>query len=504
MITQDVRFRLLGPLALLVEGSPVDLGGPRQRSLLAVLLVNAHKLVPIDHIIDTIWDEQPPETARRQVQNMVSALRRLLAGGRQLIVADGPCYRIQPGPGCLDAEVFSAMVSESRRLAGTGDAAAAVLRLRAALDLWRGPALLGLPGRGLAAAATHLAEERLAATELRFDQELALGRSSEIISELTAAVAGNPLRERLVGQLMRALHGSGRQAEALRLYLRVRTELSEELGIDPGNDLRQVHAMVLSGEPVPPAETAPPAPSLPPAQLPADVAGFVGRVEHLAALDDTISAGRRRAVIVGISGPAGVGKSTLAVHWAHRMRDHFPDGQIFLDLNGYGPTAPLALKCALAHLIEGLTGRPVAVPADPQSAAGMYRSLLAGKRVILVLDNVDDLASLLPLLPGAPGCVALVTSRDPLGGLSAAYGARLLALDTLAEDEAGLLLRQRLGPRVDEEAVAADRLIATCAGLPLALAAVGARAAARPRFSLTELADEISAPVSRAAKRTAA
>jgi DNA-binding SARP family transcriptional activator len=500
-----VAFQVLGPLRATVNGEPVLLGGPRPRAVLAVLLMNARRPVPVDHLIDAVWGEQPPDTARRQVQNCVSALRRVLRENPEaepLIVADDYGYQIRPAEGGLDAETFADGVAAGTRLASEGRTEQAVTRLRDALALWRGPALLGLRGWVIERAAASLEEQRLAALELRFELELTLGRHAEVVAELSAAVAEQPLRERLVGYLIQALHRAGRQAEAIYAYQRLRKDLDEELGIDPSPATQHLYASILTNDPDAEAApvggagtaaaTAPPTP----AQLPVDVAAFVGRDEALRALDDmasTVLDGSASGVMVAaIAGTAGVGKTTLAVHWAHRVRDRFPDGQLFVNLNGHGPDVPTHPGRVLAQLLMALNVPAERIPADVSASAALYRSTLTGRRVLLVLDNAADVEQVLPLLPGSAGVAVVVTSRDQLTGLVAAVGAPLLTLDVVSEAEAADLLAVRIGrERVAAEPVPVARIVARTARLPLALAIVAARAAAHPDFPLAALADEL-------------
>ncbi|WP_203903127.1 AfsR/SARP family transcriptional regulator [Virgisporangium aliadipatigenens] len=467
-----MRFLILGPLKVIDGDRAVVLGGRRRRTALAVLLANAGQVVPLEHLIDAMWAD-PPATARRQIQNEISALRRALAGGTPIDVV-GHGYRIAPGPGELDAREFTDLVAKALDLAGRDQPAAAADTLREALRLWRGPALMDLPGFAVEAAAVRLEEQRLAALEQCVDLELGLGRHADLVGELAELVTAHPLRERLVGQLMRALHGSGRQSEALEAYGHLRVRLADELGLQPGTRLRELHGAILRNDPTvrPPA----PAPSRTaaapaPAQLPADVSGFTGRAEHLHRLDALLREERPNAVVISaIAGMAGVGKTTLAVHWGHRVRDRFPDGQLYLDLRGFSGDAPVRPAEALTHLLYSLGEQPEQIPADVQTAAGRYRSLLADRRMLVVLDNAADADQVRPLLPGSAGCVVLITSRNRLPGLVARDGADRLLLDVLTPDEAFDLLATLLGPeRVAAEPAATAELARVCSYLPLAL-----------------------------------
>ncbi|MGN9907553.1 AfsR/SARP family transcriptional regulator [Phytohabitans sp. LJ34] len=487
-----MRFLVLGPLKVIDGDREVALAG-RRRTVLAVLLSNAGQVVPLDYLVDAVWDDGPPATARRQIQNDISALRRGLSGG---IVSDGYGYRIVPRPGELDAQVFADQVAEALELAGRGEHAAAAAELRSALGLWRGPALLGLSGRAVEAAAVRLDEQRLAAAEDCFDLELSLGRQRELVGELVELVAAYPLRERLVGQLMLALHGSGRQSEALAAYDRLRTRLADEMGLAPGSPLQQLQVAILRNDPaVDPPAAAPAvagdsgAAAAPPAQLPAQVSGFTGRDDHLRGLDELLPGRTGRAanavVITAIAGTAGIGKTALAVHWGHRVRSHFPDGQLYIDLRGFSVDAPVRAVEALAHLLRSLGEPAERIPADVQTAAGRYRSLLADRRVLVVLDNAVSADQVRPLLPGSPGCLVLVTSRDRLTGLLARDGAGSLTLDVLTPVEAYTLLEAVLGPdRVAAEPAATAELARICSHLPLALRVAAANLTSHPWTSI--------------------
>jgi DNA-binding SARP family transcriptional activator len=508
-----VEFRILGPPELIGRNGSISLPGRRQRTVLAMMLANAHHVVPLDHLVDAVWDDRPPATAKRQIQNCVAALRRLLAHnepGEPPIYAEGTGYRIMPGPDELDAQVFQDRVAAAHQLAAEGALLEAATEVRSALALWRGPALLGLTGSPVAAAAARLDEQRLAAHELHADVELRLGHHDALIGELTELVAANPLRESLVGQLMRALQRSGRQAEAIHVYHRLRALLSDELGIDPNASIQQLYTVILSNEPIGPRSPAsvgtnggtgdggtagtPGAALQPrpvPAELPADAAGFTGRTEALATLDDLLPGGaghdRGAVMISAITGTAGVGKTALAVHWAHRVKDRFPDGQLYVNLRGFDAHAPMSPIEALAQLLHALGVPAEQTPTHVQTATGLYRSLLAGQRALIVLDNAANAEQIRPLLPGTPGCQVVVTSRDRLSGLIAHDGARRLTLDVLSTEEADRLLTRVLGrDRVATEPTAAAELAEACSFLPLALRVAAANVANQPWSSLAE------------------
>jgi DNA-binding SARP family transcriptional activator/tetratricopeptide (TPR) repeat protein len=490
------------------------LAGRRQRTLLALLLINADRAVSLDALVDGVWDERPPSTAKRQVQNSLSALRRLLEGDQDgttapTIVAEGSAYRLRLAGSTLDARVFLAAVDEARRLGTAGETGRAVVALRAGLRLWRGPALAGLTGAALEAAAARLDERRWTATEDCVDLELRLGRHADLVGELTELVTALPLRERPVGQLMVALHRSGRQAEALEAYQRLRETLADEFGLEPGARLRELHAAVLrdedGGAESPPAPAAPTAPTAPtrsritPAQLPADVVGFTGRTGHLKELDELLPrdhlAGPGAASVTAITGTAGIGKTALAVHWGQRVRHHFPDGQLYVNLRGFAPDgAPVHPAEVLFGFLEALDVPPTRVPIGLSARSALYRSLLADRRMLVVLDNARNADQVRPLLPGSQHCLAVLTSRNVLSGLIAAEGARPVVLNVFASAEAQEMLAVRLGrERVAAEPDAVEEIVARCASLPLALAVAAARAAVRPGFPLASLAADLRA-----------
>ena len=483
-----MEFGILGPLRVTAEAGPVALGGRRPRTLLAMLLTHPDQVVSLDQLIDAVWDGRPPATARRQVQNDISALRRRLGEGGATIVADGRGYRIQPRPGELDSRVFEDGVARAATLAAAGRLTEAVDALRAALRLWRGPALLGLSGQALEAAAARLDEQRLTAIEQRCDLELRLGRHDEVVGELTELVAANPLREPLVGLLMLALHLAGRQADALQAYHQLRARLADEMGLDPAPALQRRFTAILNNDTW--VEAPPPAaPS--PRQLPADVAGFTGRREHLKQLDELLPGGDRRetaVVISTITGTAGVGKTALAVHWGHRVSDRFPDGQLYIDLRGHAQAEPVRPIDALAQFLRGLGVPAGDIPAEEATAAARYRSLLAERRVLVLLDNAAEPAQVRPLLPASPGCLVLVTSRQRLSGLAARDGARRLGLDVLGADEAQLLVERIAGgERVAAEPGAAAEVARMCSYLPLALRIAAATLLDHPEWRIEDL-----------------
>jgi DNA-binding SARP family transcriptional activator/tetratricopeptide (TPR) repeat protein len=453
-----MEYRVLGPLEVRADDRVLDLGGLRQRRILAMLLLHADRVVSVTRLAEAAWTEETPATTRRQVQNRMAALRSVLtpAGGFIDTAADGYLLRVRPGE--LDAHVFDDLLTRGR---AAGDPAV----LRRALGLWRGPALADLDSPVLAREAAALDEQRLAAVEDCVELELAAGRYEALVGELSDLVRANPLRERLVGQLMLALHRSGRSDTALAAYDELAGRLAEELGLDPGAELRRLRDAL---EPLPGS----PPPTHVPAQLPADVSSFTGRVGDLFTLDEILVDGHASPTLVisAIAGMAGVGKTALAVHWAHRIRDKFADGQLYVNLRGHARTPPLRPIDALAGFLRALGVDAHRVPTELSGVVALYREVVADKRVLVVLDNAADAEQVRPLLPPGPGSLALVTSRDALDSLVERDGARRLTLDVLSAEEAGVLLARILDPaRVDAEPVATAELARLCAYLPLAL-----------------------------------
>ncbi|MEU5400814.1 BTAD domain-containing putative transcriptional regulator [Streptomyces sp. NPDC005963] len=492
-----MEFRILGPLEVWTDdGRRARTEGAKQERMLAVLLLNAGAVVPVARLVDAVWDDEPPATAHRQVRNLAGLLRRKLAtaqDGPPALLTDGPGYRIAPDGHQVDARTFAHRVSVARQLAEHGEPVAAVQEFRSALGLWRGPVLDGLSGSLLTAGSVALNELRLTAWENCLDLEAELGRHRQIIPELTALVAEHPLRDRFVSQLVRALHRAGRQADGLAAYGRFARRLADELGLDPGPELQLLQRELLKGGPVPAAPSTRPRQQAPrPAQLPPALATFVGRRAELGALDGGLAGPSVAAGIDVVTGGAGTGKTALAVHWAHQVREHFPDGQLYVNLRGYAFGPPLAPYEALARFLRALDTDPERIPGTIDESAALYRSLLADRRVLVLLDNAHNAEQVRPLLPGSAGSLALVTSRDGLAGLTACDGARRLVLDVLPQTEAVELLARITGAdRTRAEPRAAAELAAACGHLPLALGIAAGRLAERPHRTLAEHAAEL-------------
>ena len=492
-----LTVELLGPLRVSVAGRPVELPAGRLRVLLAVLAMSAGRTVPTDRLATAVWGTDRGGDPRANVRTNVMRLRRALdvAEGQPIVARPGG-YLLAVQPDQVDALRFGRLVDEA---AAAGDRAAERSRLVAALALWRGTPFDGVRSDWLEQSVAPALQERyLTGVERLVDLNLASGWPPDPanatgpvgLAGLTELAERHPLRETLWARLLRVLEAAGRPAEALERYETVRLRLAEQLGADPSPELRQVHADLLTGR-------APRGNRPVPRQLPAAVDGFAGREVELAALDAMLDPpGEPRSsapLIAAIVGTAGVGKTTLATHWAHRVADRFPDGQLYVALRGYDPSAAAVRpEAAIRELLEALQVPPHRIPDGEAAQAGLFRSLVAGRRLLVLLDNARDADQVVPLLPGAPGCLVVVTSRDSLAGLVMTYGARPLTLDLLPPDEATRLLTRRLGQkRMAADPAAAEEIVRRCAGLPLALAIVAARAAIRPSHSLSAVADEL-------------
>jgi DNA-binding SARP family transcriptional activator len=495
-----IRFGLLGDVAAWIDGRPVDLGHARQQCVLAALLVEANTTVRVDQLTDRVWADRPPQRARETLYGYLYRLRKILAGAADVEITRRPGgYLIAVGPQAVDLHRFAHLLTEARAARDDEDS---LDRFDQALGLWRGgEAFAGLDAPWLDTCRRALHQQRLAAELDRADVALRLGRHHELLATLSARATEYPLDERLAGQVMLTLYRSGRPAEALERYRCTRRLLADELGADPGPELRRLHQQMLTADPAltpavdTPAADDPARPAIP-RQLPMPPPLFVGRDDELAQLDKAFDATGESGgpvVISAIGGAGGMGKTWLALHWAHRRLDRFPDGQLYVNLRGFdpsgGPVSPwLALRCFL----QALGVDPAAIPDDLDARSGLYRSLVAGRRMLVVLDNAADAAQATPLLPGSAGCVVLVTSRGQIASLVVAHGARPLTLDVLTETEARQLLVDLLGAeRVAREPDAVTALAERCAGLPLALSILAARAASQPRIPLGALADEV-------------
>lgn len=507
-----MEFRLFGEVEVLTAGGSLDVGTPRQQAVLAALIIDAGRPVAIETLIDRVWNDSPPAEARNVLYSHLSRIRQLLKQAAGL--SDTAAVRVERrhagyvldvDPDLVDLHRFGRLVDRGRD-ARCADADR-VRALAEALGLWRGTPLAALAGDWVAQVRSSWHRRRLDAAVHWARAELRLGHPDVVIHTLPDLVTEYPLAEPLEGLFMEALHAAGRDAEAIDRYTTVRQRLSDHLGIDPGPDLHALYQAILRGElpPGPPSDqavaTAPRVAS--PAQLPPDVYGFTGRDTELRQLDGLLpamdassSAGTGGTVVISaIHGTAGIGKTALAVHWAHGVAGRFGDGQLYVNLRGFDPTgSPMAPTEAVRGFLDAFDVPSERIPATLEAQVGLYRSLLAGRRVLVMLDNARDAEQVRPLLPGARGCMAVVTSRNQLAGLVAAAGAHPMTLDLPTEAEARELLAHRLGAdRVAAEPAAVDEIIALCARLPLALAIVATRAATHPAFRLAVLVGELRA-----------
>lgn len=506
----DLYFGVLGPVQLLGGARATPLGGPGMRGVLAMLLLNPNEVVPIDEIIDALWGDEVPETARTIVHGYVSRLRRKLghaipAHAGVEIHTRSPGYQLAVEPGRVDLHRARELADRARRAESSSKAAL----MRDALALWRGPALADVPQR---ARVPELDELRLEMLEERVDADLALGRYRQLVTELSQLTRAHPFRERVIGQLLRALYHCGRRAEALAVYQSFALRAREQLGIDPGPRLRELHERVLhddldtqspdatrepAGEP---AESKvdevgrgtgampPRVGVVTPAQLPAAVPSFAGRRAELDWLDGLLASANRIGVLTGV---AGVGKSELAVTWAHRVRRRFDGGQLFAAMRGFDPAhSPVSPGDVLTKFLLALGVPGDGIPSDVDDRAALYRSLLADRDVLVVLDDARDSEQVRPLLPAGSGSLTVITSRVRLDGLVARNFARLRVLGTLPLDDATALLQELSG--VDGSEDLPEQLARLCDCLPLALRIVAARLAAGRAWTAADLVAELS------------
>lgn len=558
-----MEFSLLGPIAVTTGSAELSLGPAKRRSVLALLLLQPNTTVPLEQLIDSLWEDEPPEHARTVVQGHVSRLRATLAeGGAEAygieLTTHGSAYLLRLPEELIDAHRFGELVALARPEVAPGDA---VPLLREALGLWHGPALTGtVTSPPFAAAAHALEERRLTAVEALGRAHGVLGEHEQAAAILYSAAVNHPLREGLIAGLMRALFRTGRQSDALEWFHRTRRLLNEELGVDPGERLRGAYEEILRAEaagggrakPAGGARAAGPASAAAPGgsrsaadRGPQPVAGadrgpvpdgtgtvdarggaavpggdgartgatdgtragsgragaaprllpwaparFLGRERELAALTAVLTdGGTGESPLAVVAGPAGVGKTACAVQWAHLCAGAFPDGQLFADLRGFGEGDEAAPAEILRDFLLALGTPPERVPGSAQAASALFRSLVAERRLLVVLDNARSSAQVRPLLPGGPHCATVVTSRSRLDGLVATDCARPVGLQTLGHEEGAALLGAMLGPeRVAEDPAAARELVDLCDGLPLALRAAAAQLTARPRWRLARLA----------------
>ncbi|MCE6998498.1 winged helix-turn-helix domain-containing protein [Saccharothrix sp. S26] len=478
MTAAATEFGVLGPIRVLREGVEKRVGGPRERAVLARLLFDANRVVSVDRLIEAVWHGDPPASARGQIAICVSRLRRALGESGRAIGTASPGYVARLDEGAVDWSRFNALIGRARSRAAGGDAAGAVASYREALGLWRGVPFEDLPG--LRAEAVSLQSARLDAVEACAELELRLGLHHRVGKDLAAVVAEHPLRERARAQLMLAQYRSGRRADALRTYQDARRVLVEQIGLEPGPELRELHEQILRDAP---ALLAAPArvevAAVAPSQLPRQVLPFAGRSAELAELDAALATGPDVPGAVVLSGPGEVGKTALALRWAHHRLDRFPDGQLHADLvDDFDRPVPPAVL--LDRFLRALGVPASSIPDDPGEKVALYRSTVSRKRVLVVLDGAVDHAQVRPLLPSGAHTRVIVTSRHPMDELVARHGAHRAFLEPLRPEESWELLTMLLGRDwVAEERGEASRIVGSADGFPLPLrrAAAGVRSA---------------------------
>ncbi|MFF8416322.1 MULTISPECIES: BTAD domain-containing putative transcriptional regulator [unclassified Streptomyces] len=487
----DLRFSVLGPVRAWRDGEALSSGSPQQRALLAALLLRGGRTATASELIDAIWGDEPPSQALATIRTYASRLRKVL--DPQTLASDAGGYAIRAGHDALDVTVAQELAADADKARASGDRCQARTLLNKALGLWDGEALASVPGPYAENQRTRLEEWRLQLTETRLDLDLEVGCHAEAVSELTALTAAHPLRERLRELLMVALYRSGRQAEALAVYADTRRLLADELGVDPRPELAQLQQRILRAdeELARPADEPAPAPApVRPAQLPATVPDFTGRASFVRELGDRLATAEGSVMAVSaLAGIGGVGKTTLAVHVAHQARQHFPDGQLYVDLQGAGARAAEP-ETVLGAFLRALGTADSAIPDSLDERAALYRSTLDGRRILVLLDNAHDAAQIRPLLPGTAGCAAVVTSRVRMVDLA---GAHLVDLDVMSPEEALQLFTRIVGEeRINSEREAALDVVAACGFLPLAIRIAASRLAARRTWTVSVLAAKLA------------
>ncbi|SDM86954.1 AfsR/SARP family transcriptional regulator [Allokutzneria albata] len=485
-------FSMLGPLEVRAGGMVVPVSGQRQRTVLAMLLLAPGRVVSVDSLVNAVWEGAPPATGRTQIAICVAGLRKAFRAAGctdDVIITSSPGYKLLADDHEIDAVRFEQECAAAEQAARQGLVERAADGMREALALWRGQVLAGVSGRVVESEAARLEELRLSAYERHTSLRLELGQHRELIGELTALVHDYPLREQARACLMLAQYRSGRRAEALETFRAGRRQFIEEFGMEPGPALQGLHRAILNddadlalteGTPRQPE----PAARAVPAQLPTAGARFTGRTAEMSTLDELLE-GDGPAVAF-ITGAAGIGKTELALRWGRRVAERFPDGQLFVDLRGYdGDADPARPEDALAGFLRAYGVADTQIPADPGERSALYRSLLDGKRTLVVLDNAASFAQVRPLLPGSGDNVVLVTGRDQIGELLGEHCALRLRLTPLSRAESVELLGAASAREGDQDS--AGRLADLCGGLPLALSVSAARLVAKPHWSLAHL-----------------
>ncbi len=477
-----LEVSLLGPTEVRVAGIGVTVS-PLERNLLAVLALSKGTVISTERIIDCLWGDRHPASPRSRVQGLISTLRRKVG---EALVTRHPGYQLDAAGTAIDLDECEDLARQGRAAKSPGETAQ---YLRKALSLWRGEPLDGVSAPGIEVDRSRLSEMRVRLLEERFEAELEVGNHAELVGELAATVAAHPLRERLAGQLMLALYRCNRQADALKAYQALRERLAEELGSDPCADLRNLHATILRGEAVyhAPAE---PVVELKPAQLPASVGHFTGRDNELALLTRVVKRQSDEPRVLLVSGAGGLGKTALVVRWAHSIADLYPDGQIFLDLHGHAEGQALPAAAALAAALAALGVSKADIPSTDDERAALYRTLMSGRRMLIIADDVRSVNQLLPLVPPTTASQMVATSRVRLAALAAHHAVQALRLEPLSTEASRDLLARIVGlERLRDPA--ATRLVQWCGGWPLEIRLTGTRLGARPWQSLASFADEL-------------
>lgn len=471
-----LRFTLLGPVQMIVDGAPLTGIAPRHRAVLAYLLLNAGRVISIERLIDAMWGYDQPDTARSQIHASITAIRKALrgAGAVQLLETRAGGYVAQPEPGQVDAQEFTELVAAGE--------------LREALDLWSGEALDDVHAHYVTGVRELWNDRRLSAYERLMEGELAAGRHGDLLDELAAEVTANPLREKLNGHLVLALHRAGRQADALAAARSYRTALADEQGLDPGHAFTELERAVLADDPALRLAGAAPAVSGPPRRstfLPYDIPDFSGRTAEL----ERLVGEYHGSAVVTIDGMAGIGKTTLAVHVAHRLAGRYPDGRLFIDLEAHtAGRGPIDAAAALEALLRQLGVPADRIPVTLVERSALWRAELAGRRVLAVLDNAFDAEHVRPLLPGHSDTLVLITSRRRLVDLD---GAHALSVDVLGGEDAAELFGRIVGERAHHEPDAVREVLQLCGHLPLAIRISAARLQHRPRWTVSYLAGKL-------------
>jgi DNA-binding SARP family transcriptional activator len=484
------EVRLLGPIeARTRDGSRIRLGSGRQAAILAVLSLRANTSLDVETLLDAVWDAPYPARATELLHTYLCRLRRAIQPGAPrwrrggVLSNAGGSYTLALPPNAVDVSVFEELVTQAAAERARGELSVSSGLFESALAMWRGEPLAGLPGPFLERERTRLTERWLAVRQDKLEVDLQLGRHATVVAELRALVAEYPFRERLVELLMLGLCRSGRQGDALSVYAATRARLAEELGVEPGSALQAAYLQILRAENG--FDAGPAVPARVPAQLPRDSADFVGRTAELARVEQLLSTGDPGVGVLVVTGRPGVGKSALAVHIGHRVRGRFPDGQVYLDLREAG-SGPAAARDTLRLLLAAIGAPPAPDPETVDEATNRYRTAVAGRKLLVVLDNAVSEQQVRPLLPGAAGCAVLISGQTPLAGLD---GARHVHLESLNGADSHRLLGNLVGTgRVEAEPEAARAILAACAGLPLAIQLAAGRLTERPDWPLRHLA----------------